>query len=107
MRSAVNADDCKIYVGSARAGQRLLQRLTEFLERRLKLKVNVRKSAVARPWQRKFLGYSMTSHPKPKLRIAAPSTEKLTTKVKDVLRRGRGRSLGATIQALNPSCVVG
>jgi RNA-directed DNA polymerase len=60
------ADDCNIYVGSERAGGRLMQRLTGFLERRLKLQVNASKSAVARPWQRKFLGYSMTWHRKPK-----------------------------------------
>jgi hypothetical protein len=56
------ADDCNIYVGSERAGQRLLSRLTGFLARRLKLTVNVSKSAVARPWQRRFLGYSMMWH---------------------------------------------
>ena len=72
------ADDCNIYVASERAGMRLLQGLTGFLAQRLKLKVNMTKSAVAQPWQRKFLGYSMTWHPKPKLRIAAVSLEKLT-----------------------------
>ena len=69
---------------------------------RLKLKVNVAKSAVARPWQRKFLGYSLTGHRKPKLRIAKSSLERLTEKVKALLRGARGRSLGATIQTLNP-----
>jgi RNA-directed DNA polymerase len=49
--------------------------ITAFLERRLKLKVNAEKSAVARPWQRKFLGYSMTWHREPKLRIAEPSRQ--------------------------------
>ena len=53
------ADDCNIYVGSERSGQRVMTAITAFLERRLKLKVNAEKSAVARPWQRKFLGYSM------------------------------------------------
>jgi RNA-directed DNA polymerase len=96
------ADDCNIYVGSERAGRELLQRLTGFLAERLKLTVNVGKSAVARPWQRKFLGYSMTGHREPKLRIAAPSVERLTAKVKVVLRGARGRSVGATIQNLNP-----
>ena len=96
------ADDCNIYVGSERAGRELLQRLTGFLAERLKLTVNVDKSAVARPWQRKFLGYSMTGHREPKLRIAAPSVERLTAKVKVLLRGARGRSLGATIQTLNP-----
>jgi RNA-directed DNA polymerase len=96
------ADDCNIYVASARAGRELLPRLTRFLAERLKLKVNAAKSAVARPWQRKFLGYSLTWHQKPKLRIAASSIERLTDKVKVLLRGARGRSLGTTIQTLNP-----
>jgi RNA-directed DNA polymerase len=96
------ADDCNIYVGSERAGVGLLQSLTGFLEQRLKLKVNQAKSAVARPWQRKFLGYSLTWHMRPKLRIAAASLGKLTEKVKALLRDARGRSLDATIQTLNP-----
>src|SRR5271170_3212117 len=96
------ADDCNIYVASARAGVGLLHSLTGFLGERLKLKVNVAKSAVARPWQRKFLGYSLTSHREPKLRIAGPSLERLTEKVRALLQGTRGRSLGATIQTLNP-----
>ncbi|HEY5380006.1 MAG TPA: group II intron reverse transcriptase/maturase [Pseudolabrys sp.] len=96
------ADDCNIYVGSERAGRELLQRLTGFLAERLKLTVNVGKSAVARPWQRKFLGYSMTWHREPKLRIAATSVERLTAKVNVLLRGARGRNVGATIQTLNP-----
>lgn len=96
------ADDCNIYVGSERAGVGLLQRLTVFLAERLKLKVNPAKSAVARPWQRKFLGYSLTAHRKPKLRIAATSLQQLTAKVNDLLRGARGRSVTATIQTLNP-----
>ena len=96
------ADDCNIYVASARAGRELLPRLTDFLAERLKLKVNAAKSAVARPWQRKFLGYSLTWHQKPKLRIAASSIERLTDKVKVLLRGARGRRLGTTIQTLNP-----
>ena len=85
------ADDCNIYVASARAGVGLLHSLTAFLGDRLKLKVNHAKSAVARPWQRKFLGYSMTWHQQPKLRIAKPSLQKLTEKVRDELRGARGR----------------
>jgi group II intron reverse transcriptase/maturase len=96
------ADDCNIYVGSERAGVGLLQSLTGFLAERLKLKVNATKSAVARPWQRKFLGYSMTWHRKPKLRIAASSLERLTDKVRALLRGAQGRNLSATIQTLNP-----
>jgi RNA-directed DNA polymerase len=96
------ADDCNIYVASERAGAGLLQSLTEFLAERLKLKVNQAKSAVARPWQRKFLGYSLTWHQRPKLRIAKPSVQKLTVKVRALLRGAHGRSLAATIQMLNP-----
>ena len=96
------ADDCNIYVASERAGRELLQRLTHFLAERLKLKVNAAKSAVARPWRRRFLGYSVTWHRQPKLRIAASSIERLTDKVKVLLRGARGRSLGTTIQTLNP-----
>ena len=70
------ADDCNIYVGSERAGTGLLQNLTTFLEQRLKLKVNVAKSAVAHPWERKFLGYSMTWHMAPRLRIAPASYQR-------------------------------
>jgi group II intron reverse transcriptase/maturase len=96
------ADDCNIYVGSERAGVELLTSLTQFLAERLKLTVNHAKSAVARPWQRKFLGYRMTWHRAPKLRIAAPSLQKLTAKIKDLLRGAHGRQLGTTIQTLNP-----
>src|SRR5437762_8961795 len=96
------ADDCNIYVASARAGERLRQSLIRFLSERLKLKVNASKSAVARPWQRTFLGYSMTWHQKPKLRIAAASVTRLTEKVKALLRGARGRNVATTIQTLNP-----
>jgi RNA-directed DNA polymerase len=96
------ADDCNIYVGSQRAGARLMQSLTRFLSQRLKLTVNAAKSAVARPWQRKFLGYSLTAHQKPKLRIATPSLQRLTDKVRTLLRGARGRSLVTMIQTLNP-----
>jgi len=96
------ADDCNIYVGSQRAGVGLLHSLTGFLEQRLKLKVNQAKSAVARPWQRKFLGYSLTWHQRPKLRIAKPSRQKLTEKVRALMRGAHGRNLAATIQTLNP-----
>jgi group II intron reverse transcriptase/maturase len=96
------ADDCNIYVGSERAGVELLHSLTGFLAQRLKLKVNPTKSAVARPWQRKFLGYSITWHQKPKLRIAAPSLEKLKDQVRVLLRGAQGRNLDTTIRTLNP-----
>ncbi len=96
------ADDCNIYVGSERAGQRVMAAVTAFLERRLKLKVNAEKSAVARPWQRKFLGYSMTSNREPKLRIAEPSRKRFAEKVRKALKGARGRNLKRVIADLNP-----
>src|SRR2546426_2275820 len=96
------ADDCNIYVRSQRSGQRVMTAITAFLERRLKLKVNAAKSAVARPWQRKFLGYSMTWHRQPKLKIAATSRERFAEKIRQTLRAARGRSLRRVIERLNP-----
>ena len=96
------ADDCNIYVGSKRTGERVMQAVTAFLERRLKLKVNASKSAVARPWERKFLGYSMTWHQKPKLKIAPQSRERLADKIRKTLRETRGGSLKQAIERLNP-----
>lgn len=96
------ADDCNIYVSSKTAGERVMTAMTGFLEERLKLKVNAEKSAVARPWQRKFLGYSMTWHHKPKLKIAKKSHQRFKDKVREVFRTARGRSLRQLIDALNP-----
>jgi RNA-directed DNA polymerase len=97
------ADDCNIHVSSRRAGQRVLASVRSFLERRLKLKVNLEKSAVARPWQRKFLGYSMTIHLKPRLKVARQSVNRIREKLKESFRRGRGRRLDRFIeQELNP-----
>ena len=96
------ADDCNIYVGSRRAGERVMQAVTAFLEAVLKLKINASKSAVARPWERKFLGYSMTWHKKPKLKIAEASRKRLAEKVRKTMRKARGQSLKQTIEQLNP-----
>ena len=76
--------------------------ITAFLEQRLKLKVNADKSAVARPWQRKFLGYSVTWHRKPKLQIAQSSRQRFVEKIRQTLRGARGQSLRQTIDQLNP-----
>jgi RNA-directed DNA polymerase len=96
------ADDCNIYVGSQRTGQRVMQGITAFLEQRLKLKVNSSKSAVARPWERKLLGYSMTWHRKPKLKIAPQSRKRLEEKIRQMQRQARGQSLKQVIERLNP-----
>ena len=96
------ADDCNIYMKSQRAGERVLESITGFLEKRLKLKVNRNKSAVDRPWKRKFLGYSVTMHKKPLLRVAPQTVSRLKGKVKVILRAGRGWSVGRTIDTLTP-----
>ena len=96
------ADDCNIYVRSRAAGERVLASLTRFLTERLKLTVNPTKSAVDRPWRRTFLGYSLTWHRTPRLRIAAKSRQRLVVKVREVLRGARGRNLYRVIEALNP-----
>jgi len=96
------ADDCNVYVKSRRAGERVLASLTRFLDRRLKLKVNDAKSAVDRPQKRTFLGYTMTGHPMPRLRVAWASAKRLTGKLKALLRRGRGRSLARLIEDVTP-----
>lgn len=96
------ADDCNIYVRSQRAGERVLASLTRFLTQRLKLKVNTAKSAVACPWERKFLGYSLTWHKAPRRRIAPSSLQRLERRVRAVLKGARGRRLSNTIHELNP-----
>jgi group II intron reverse transcriptase/maturase len=105
------ADDCNIYVRSQQAGEQVLASLTRFLAlasltrflaERLKLKVNMAKSAVAPPWERKFLGYSLTWHKAPRRRIASSSRQRLARRIRDILRGARGRSLVHTIQVLNP-----
>lgn len=96
------ADDCNVYVGSRRAGDHLMAELTTFLEGELRLKVNHDKSAVSRPWERKFLGYSFTWHKQTRIRIAPSSLERLKARVRALVRIGRGRHMVATIDALSP-----
>jgi len=87
------ADDCNIYVRSAHAGQRVMESVTRFLTRRLKLKVNQDKSSVARPWERKFLGFSFTSQRSTKRRIAPQSVQRFEHRVRQLTRRTRGISV--------------
>jgi len=91
------ADDCNIYVQSRSSGERVMKSITSFLDRRLRLKVNAEKSAVARPWERKFLGYSLTSNRKPRLKVAKESVKRLKGKLREIFRRGQGRNLGQLI----------
>src|ERR1700736_1598605 len=87
------ADDCNIYVGSERAGQRVMESVTHFITHRLKLKVNQAKSAVARPGQRKFLGFSFTSEREPRRRIAPKAIARFKERIREQTRRTRGISL--------------
>lgn len=96
------ADDCNIYVRSQRAGQRVMASLTSFLGKRLRLVVNVTKSAVDRPWNRTFLGYTMTFHRQPRLRVSADSAKRLRGKLRAQFRAGRGRAINVTIKDLAP-----
>ena len=96
------ADDCNIYVSSKRSGVRVMESIRRFLERRLRLTVNVEKSAVGRPWNRTFLGYTMTSHKKPRLRVAPSSEYRLRMNLKKSFHRGKGRNLVKFIEELNP-----
>ena len=96
------ADDCNIYVKSQVAGQRAMAAITDYLEKKLKLQVNRDKSAVARPWQRKFLGYSVTWHRQVRLKIADSSLKRLKDRVREIVVGNASRNLAVTIAALNP-----
>jgi len=92
-RFARYADDCNLYVGSERAGQRVMESVTHFITHRLKLKVNQAKSAVARPRQRKFLGFSFTGEREPRRRIAPKAIARFKERIREQTRRTRGISL--------------
>lgn len=83
------ADDCNIYVHSERAGERVLAGMKQFLGRRLRLKVNEQKSAVGKPSERKFLGYSFTSEAPTRRRIARESVQRFKERVRELTKRGR------------------
>jgi len=87
------ADDCNIYVRSQRAGQRVMTSVTLFLTRRLKLKINEAKSAVTRPMERKFLGFSFSNNREPKRRIAPKALLRCKQKIRELTRRTRGISV--------------
>jgi RNA-directed DNA polymerase len=92
LRFARYADDSNIYVRSRRAGERVMESITRFITTKLKLKVNQQKSAVARPWERKFLGFSFTWGKEPKRRIAPKAVLRFKDKVRELTRRTRGVS---------------
>ena len=92
------ADDCNVYVQTKVAAERVMESITSFLGKRLRLKVNAEKSAVARPWMRGFLGYGMTPNKRPKLKAARESVKRLKQKVREIFKRGRGRNIGRVIE---------
>jgi RNA-directed DNA polymerase len=94
------ADDCNVYVRSKAAGERVMGSLERFLLERLRLKVNRAKSAVARPWERKFLGYSVTVHYRPKLKVAAESVRRFKQSLRPMFRAGRGRRITTVVREL-------
>ena len=92
LRFARYADDSNIYVRSRRAGERVMTSITRFITKKLRLKVNEQKSAVARPWARKFLGFSFTNAGIPKRRIAPKAVDRFKERVRELTRRTRGVS---------------
>jgi len=94
------ADDCNIYVHSERAGRRVMESISEFITKKLKLKVNQGKSAVARPGARKFLGFSFTSGKEPRRRVAPAALERCKERVRDLTRRTRTVGLEGMVKEL-------
>ncbi|MBX3073860.1 group II intron reverse transcriptase/maturase [Candidatus Obscuribacterales bacterium] len=95
------ADDCNIYVSSVRAGERVMQGITKFLAKKLRLKVNEAKSAVGKPQARKFLGFSFTGGRAPKLKIAPASIKAFRARIRQLTRRNRGKSIEDVVKELN------
>ncbi len=93
LRFARYADDSNIYVRSRRAGERVMASITRFITTKLKLKVNEQKSAVARPWKRKFLGFSFTLRREPQRRIAPKAILRFRERIRELTRRTRGVSI--------------
>jgi RNA-directed DNA polymerase len=94
------ADDANVYVRSERAGQRVMESLRGFITRKLKLKVNEKKSAVARPQERKFLGFSFTAGKEPKRRVAPQALKRFKERVRELTRRTRGVSIERMVEEL-------
>ncbi|XJZ26643.1 group II intron reverse transcriptase/maturase [Bacillota bacterium Lsc_1132] len=96
------ADDCNIYVRSRRAGERVMKAITFFIEKKLKLKVNQKKSAVDRPWKRKFLGFSFTSNKRtPKIRLAKTTVQRFKNRIRELTSRRKSMKMEDRIQKLN------
>ena len=96
------ADDCNVYVRSERAGRRVMRSLTRFIEGHLKLQINVAKSAVARPWDRSFLGFTVKNESEFRRCIAAKAVTRFKHRVRVLTARHRGLSLERLIGELIP-----
>jgi len=96
------ADDSNIYVRSERAGQRVMDSIQRFITQRLKLKVNEKKSAVARPQERKFLGFSFSDGPEVRRRIAPKAVDRFKERIREITRQAKGVSLETTMAKLAP-----
>ena len=94
------ADDSNIYVRSERAGQRVMNSVTRFITQKLQLKVNETKSAVARPQERKFLGFSFTNGPAVKRAIAPKALDRFKDRIREITRRAKGVSIKSTVEEL-------
>lgn len=95
------ADDCNIYVASQRAGERVLTSITEFLAKRLRLKVNKEKSGVGKPWTRTFLGFDfLITKGKARIRLARKSRDRFQKRVRELTRRAGGRSVDQVVTDL-------
>jgi RNA-directed DNA polymerase len=95
------ADDSNVYLRSKAAAERVMESVTSFVEKKLKLKVNRDKSAVARPWKRKFLGYTVTTNKKPRLKPAPQSVQRARAKIRRITRSGKGRNIMRVIEQIN------
>lgn len=95
------ADDCNIYVRSRHAGRRVMEGISHFITRKLKLKVNHEKSAVGVPSSRKFLGFSFTAEEAPRRRIAKPALKRFVRQVRELTIRTQGISLQAMVERLS------
>jgi RNA-directed DNA polymerase len=96
------ADDSNIYVRSERAGQRVMESVKRFITEKLKLKVNESKSAVAKPQERKFLGFSFTSGKELKRKIAPKAIDRFKERVREITHKSRGRSMEKVMEELAP-----
>lgn len=100
-RFARYADDLNVYVKSRRAGERVMASVKQFVEGRLKLKVNLQKSGVDRPWKRKFLGFSFTFQKEPKIRLATKTLSRFKDRIRQLTSRRKGQSMRQRIERLN------